>query len=483
MTSPVLARPEVRSSRGAFAALLCAVLSFSLLQTMVIPALPDLRAEFHTSSSVMAWVLSAFLLTSSVGTVLLGRLGDMVGKKRMMLVSLAILGLGTLMSALAFSAEMLIAGRAVQGLGAATFPLAFGLVRDIFHRDQVPVAIGTISAVFGIGFGVGLVIPGPLLDHLGWQWIFWVSLIAVAIAFAAVAASITETPVRRPGRIDWPGAILVTAGLAAVLLAISQARAWTLPAIAALLGCGAVALVVFVMVERRASEPLIDLSMLGRRPVLGANLVALLIGFGLYGAFSLVPQFVQTPTSAGYGFGATPTESGLFLLPMALTMLVAGPVAGWLGARSGSKRTLVAACTIGVAGFAVIAAGLDCAWIIATGAGIIGVGVGFSFSSVVNLVVSAVEPNETGQATAVNTIVRTLGGSLGAQAAPAIVTSTLATGTSFPAESGYTTAFIVSAVVMAAAALVLPVVGIPGRGGMARRRRNGSWSYPAGNSR
>ncbi|ROO51141.1 MFS transporter [Micromonospora sp. Llam0] len=460
MTSSDVTRQRLRSPRGAFAALLCAVLSFSLLQTMVIPALPELRTEFHASPSTMSWVLSAFLLTSSVGAVLLGRLGDMFGKKRLMLVSLALLGLGTLVSALATTAGTLIAGRAVQGLGAATFPLAFGLVRDMFDRDRVPVVIGTISAAFGIGFGIGLVIAGPILDHLGWPWIFWISLIVVTIAFAAVAVSISETRTRRHGRIDWLGAILVTAGLTAVLLAISQARTWTLPGTAALVVSGTMALAVFAVVERRVKEPLIDLSMLGRRSVLGANLVALLIGAGLYSAFSLVPQFVQTPADAGYGFGATPTRSGLFLLPMAVTMLIAGPVAGRLGARTGFKSTLVAACVISLAGFVVIAAGLDSAWAIATGAGIIGVGVGFAFSSVVNLVVSAVQPQETGVATGVNTIMRTIGGALGAQAGPAIVTSALVAGTSVPAESGYAVAFVVSAAVMAAAALA--ALAVPG---------------------
>ncbi|WFE30742.1 MFS transporter [Solwaraspora sp. WMMD791] len=455
-----MTRQRLRSPRGAFAALLCAVLSFSLLQTMVIPALPELRTEFRASPSTMSWVLSAFLLTSSVGAVLLGRLGDMFGKKRLMLVSLALLGLGTLTSALAAEAGTLIAGRAVQGLGAATFPLAFGLVRDMFDRDRVPVVIGTISATFGIGFGIGLVVAGPILDHLGWPWIFWISLIAVTIAFAAIATSISETPTRFPGQIDWLGAILVTAGLAAVLLAISQARTWSLPATAALVVSGAVALAVFAVVERRVDEPLIDLSMLGRRSVLGANLVALLIGSGLYSAFSLVPQFVQTPTDAGYGFGATPTGSGLFLLPMAVTMLIAGPAAGRLGARTGFKSTLVAACVISLAGFVVIAAGLDSAWAIATGAGIIGIGVGFSFSSVINLVVSAVQPQETGVATGVNTIMRTIGGALGAQAGPVIVTSALVAGTSVPAESGYAVAFVVSAAVMAAAALA--ALAVPG---------------------
>ena len=448
------AQAPATSSRGAFLALLAAVLSFSLLQTMVVPALPDLQRELGTSPTVISWVLSSFLLTSSMGTVLLGRLGDMFGKKRLMLVSLAILGLGTLLAAASGSVGMLIAARAVQGLGAATFPLAFGLVRDAFDRERVPVVIGTISAMFGIGFGVGLVIPGPIVDALGWQWIFWVSLIVIVVAFAAVALFIPGSFAGNPGPLDWAGAGLLTIGLAALLLAISQSRAWGVGPTIGLVALAAVCLTVFVAVERRIREPLINLTLLGKRSVMTANITALIIGFGMYGAFTLIPQLVQTSTDTGYGFGATVTESGLFLLPMAVTMLVAGPLAGRIGARAGFKTTLVLACVIGVVGFAFFALGHDTVWAIATGAGVLGVGIGFAFSSLANVVVAAVEPHQTGEATGVNTIVRTIGGSVGAQVSAAIVMAELVAGTATPAESGYTTAFTVSAIAMAMAGLV-----------------------------
>lgn len=450
-----------RSTRWPFAALLSAVLSFSLLQTMVVPALPDLQREFDTTPGVVSWLLSAFLLTSSVGTVLLGRLGDMFGKKRLMLVSLAILGLGTLISALAGSVGVLIAGRAVQGIGAATFPLAFGLARDLFTRDRVPVAIGTISAMFGIGFGVGLIIPGPLVDALGWQWIFWTSLLVIAAAFVAVAVFTPESSVRSPGRVDVTGGLLLTAGLAALLLAISQSRIWGTGATIALLAGTVIALVVFTVTELRIREPLIDIPLLAKRSVLTANTVALIMGFGMYGAFTLLPQFVQTPTDSGYGFGADVTTSGLFLLPMAVTMLFAGPIAGRLGAATGFKTVLVTACVLCFTGFVVFAAWHESAWTIVVGSAVLGIGIGFAFSSMANIVIAGVDPEQTGQATGVNTIVRTIGGSIGAQVSAAIVTTTLITGTTTPAESGYTAAFTVSAAAMALAGLIS--LAAPGR--------------------
>jgi EmrB/QacA subfamily drug resistance transporter len=452
--------PFRASSRGTFVALLVAVLSFSLLQTMVVPALPDLQRQFGTSPSVISWVLSSFLLTSSVGTVLLGRLGDMFGRRRLLLVSLAILGAGTLVCALAESVGVLIAGRAVQGLGAATFPLAFGIVRDVFARERVPVVIGTISAMFGIGFGVGLIIPGPIVDGLGWRWIFWVSLVVILIAVAAVVAFIGESVVSKPGRVDWAGGALLSIGLAALLLAISQSRSRGVEAAVGLSAVAVVALAAFAVVQRRVRHPLIDLAVLRRRPVAAANATALIIGFGMYGAFTLVPQFVQTPRSAGYGFGASVTGAGLFLLPMAVTMLFAGPVAGRIGPRLGFHATLVLACAVNAVGFVLFAVGHDAAWCIAVGAGVVGIGIGFAFSSLTNVVIAAVEPRQTGEATGVNTIVRTLGGSIGSQVSAAIVTANLVAGTTTPAESGYTTAFVVSAVAMVVAGLAaLATVG------------------------
>ncbi|MFE7507017.1 MFS transporter [Promicromonospora sp. NPDC057488] len=447
-----------RGTTGAFVALLLAVLSFSLLQTMVVPALPDLQRELGASPTTTAWLISSFLLTSSVGTVIIGRLGDMFGKRRLLLVSLVILAAGTLLAALAGalpgSIGVLIAARAVQGLGAGTFPLAFGIVRESFPRDRVPVAIGTVSAIFGIGFGVGLVVPGPIIDALGWPWLFWAALVVILIAVATVAVFVDRDRPGLGGRVDWAGGAVLTVALTALLLTISQSRMWAPGVVAALAAVAVLAFAGFLVLESRLTAPLIDLRLLRRRALVTANLTALIIGFGMYGAFTLVPQLVQAPATAGYGFGATVTESGLYLLPMAVTMLFAGPLAGRLGPRLGFSTTLVTACVIGAAGFTLFAVGHPYSWAIAAGAGVLGVGIGFAFSALANVVVGAVGPHETGEATGVNTIVRTIGGSLGAQVATAVVGATTLAGTGLPTATGYTTAFAVSAVALVVAALV-----------------------------
>jgi EmrB/QacA subfamily drug resistance transporter len=428
------------STAAPFGALLTAVLSFSLMQTLAVPALPDLQRAFAASTPAVSWVLSAFLLAASVTTGLLGRIGDMFGKRRTLLAALGVAAVGTLISAVASSLGVLLAGRVLQGLGAATIPLALGIVRDTFPRERVPVAVGWISAMFGIGFGVGLVAAGLVVDALGWRWIFWLGLVVTVAGIVAVRAVVPESPTRSPGRVDVVGAALLSAGLVAVLLAVSQGRVWgwsSAPTIVLLVG-GVLSLVVFAAAEARTQQPLVDVRLLRMRPILTANLATLVIGFGMFGAFTLVPQLVQAPP-----FRASVTQAGLFMLPMAVTMLVASPVAGRIGARTGFRLPLVLACVISAAGFVLYAVAHDSAWAVAAAAAVLGVGVGFAFAAIANLVLAAVEPRQSGEAAGINTIMRTVGGAIGAQTAATVVAGT-----------GYTGAFVMSAVAMGLAALV-----------------------------
>lgn len=454
-----------------FTALLIAVLSFSLMQTMVVPALPDLQREFDAGTTGISWVISSFLLTASVATALLGRVGDMFGKRRVLLASLAVFAAGTLLCAVSDSLGLLIAARAVQGVGSAAFPLAFGIVREQFPRERVPVAIGMISSTFGIGFGVGLVLPGPIVEALNWHWIFWLGLIVIVAGILAVAAFVEESPDRSPGRIDWIGAVLLSGAIVALLLAISQGKSWGWGSAGVVSLCAAAVVlgVAFVAAERRIREPMIDIDLLRRPAVATSHVAALIIGFGMYGAFTLVPLLAQTPTRAGYGFGASVTEAGLFMVPMAATMLFASPLAGRLGAAIGWKAPLVLACLTGLLGFAVYAAGHDSEWAMYTGSGVLGIGVGFAFAALANLVVSAVDPRQVGEATGINTIMRTIGGSLGAQISASIVASGTVAGTALPAESGYTTAFVMSAAALGVAALA----ALAGPGSLRPRRAAG----------
>ena len=448
-----------------------AALAYSLAQTMVIPALPELQQEFHAGPADATWLLTAFLLTSSIATPLLGRLGDMHGKEHWLLISLAIFGVGSLVAAVAGSLTVMIAGRAIQGAGGAIFPLAIGIIRDEFPRDRVAPAIGTVSAMFGIGGGSGLVLAGLFVDHGSISWIFWLSVATTALAALATWRWVPESPVRVRARIDWIGGALLSLTLLALLLPISEGNSWgwTSGRVLALFVAAAVFAVVWAWWELRVVDPLVDLSLMRERPVWTTNVAACAIGFAMFGSFVLVPQFVQTPARAGYGFGASVTESGLFLLPSALLMLFAGPLSGRLGARYGSRVPLA---------LGALSSGLSYAWLAAFHSAridiylssvLLGLGVGLALAAMANLVVEAVPPDVTGVASAINAIMRTIGGAIGAQVAAAIVSDALSEGAQYPAESGFTGAFAMSAAASAVALLVC--FAIPSRAAVRARRR------------
>jgi EmrB/QacA subfamily drug resistance transporter len=429
------------------AVLATAAMAYAISQTMVAPALPEIQHDLGVSQTQVTWVLTVYLLTASIATPIVGRLGDMFGKERMLSFTLIAFGVGLLISALSHSIELLVIGRAVQGLGGAVFPLAFGIIRDEFPREKVATAIGLISATFGIGGGAGLVLSGVIVDHLAYEWIFWLALVVVAAALVMTKLYVPESPVRAPARIDWVGAALMSGGLATVLLAVSEGNSWgwqSAPTVGLLLLGGAL-LVVWSWYETRVDAPLVDMRMMRRRGVWTTNLTALLVGFGMFGSFILTPQFVQTPEIAGYGFGMNVTQAGLVMLPSTVIMLIAGPVSGWLGTRVGSRVPVLLGTLTAAVSFLWLAVFHAEVWQLVFGVALLGVGIGLSFAAMANLIVEAVKQSETGVATGMNTIMRTVGGALGGQIAASIVTAHVDVG-AFPAESGYTIAFVMSAV-------------------------------------
>ena len=443
------------------AVLALAALSYALLQTMVAPALPAIQHELGASPTTVTWVLTVYLLSASIATPILGRLGDIFGKERTLFAVLSLFALGSVIAALSTSLGLLVAGRAVQGAGGAVFPLAFGIIRDEFPRERVATGIGLISATFGIGGSAGLVLSGVIVDHLSYRWIFWFGLVVVGIAMITTHLFVPESPVKSPARIDFGGAALLSAGLTCMLLAVSEGNRWGWGSaqIIGLFTAAVVVLAIWVRYEQRVPEPMVDIDLLRLRGVWTTNLTAFLIGYGMFGSFILIPQFVQTPEAAGYGFGVGVTGAGLFLLPSALVMLVAGPLAGTLAGRVGSKVPLLIGTASAAASFALLAARHSEPWEVVAAVVLLGFGIGMSFASMANLIVEAVPQHQTGEATGMNTIMRTVGGAFGAQIAAAIVADNIAPGARYAAESGFTTAFImgtVALVIALAAASLIP---------------------------
>ena len=370
------------------------------------------------------------------------------------------------MAALGSSLELVVAGRVLQGAGGGIFPLCFAIIRDEFPPEKVASSIGLISATFGIGGGAGLIIGGVLVDGVSYHWIFWLGAVMAAGAAVLTQLMIPESPNRSPGRIDWRGAAVLAVGLVLPLLAIARANEWgwgsarTL----ALLAAGAVVLAGWVVLQLRTTQPLADVRLLARPPVLMTNLATLLVGFGMFGSFILIPQLAEAPESTGYGFGLSATGAGLLMLPGALMMLIAGPLAGRLTRRHGAKLPLVAGALIASTGLLLMgidhgARGAMLAWNL-----VLSIGIGLAFAAIPNLIFDAVPRSETGEATGFNTLVRSVGASLGSQISAAILTGSVVAGAVLPSEGAYTTAFLVSAGFAAAAALVallIPRAGHP----------------------
>src|SRR5688500_16416744 len=315
---------------------------------MVFPALGTFQREFGSTTAWTTWVLTGFLVSGAVLTPILGKLGDQFGKERLLLISLGLFLAGCLGAAFAWNIWSLIAFRVVSGAGGALFPLSFAIIRDEFPPEKVKVGIGLLSAVFGVGGGFGIVLSGVIVDNFSWRLLFLLGSIPVALSIALVHRFVPESPIRTPSRVDVPGALLLSGALVTFMVALTEGDhlGWLSAPILGLVAASAVIFLVWVRVESRSQAPMVDMRMLAHRPVLLTNVTTMISGFALFTCFVLVPAFVESPAERGYGFGASATQAGLYLLPSSIAMLFSGPVAGLVGRRFGPKWPLAAGMAI-----------------------------------------------------------------------------------------------------------------------------------------
>ena len=422
---------------------LCGV-AYALLSSAIVPALPTMQRELHTSETGITWLLTAYLLAASVFTSIIGRLGDMYGKERMMLWTLGVLGVGTLLGAVSTALAPLILARFIQGAAGGIFPLAFGIVRDEFPRERVAGSIGLLSSILGVGGGIGIVMSGVVIEHLNYHWLFWIPLAMILLGAFCTWRYVPESPERRPGRINWLAALLMTVGLSAQLLAISQTSVWGWgsPKTIGLLLAGIAVTGLWIRTEARSREPLIDMKMMRLRGVWTTNAAAFLLGAGMYASFIVFPQFAQLPRSTGFGFGASVVVSGLYLLPSTIAMTLLGLYAGRISARWGSRSALMAGTAFTVASFAMLAVAHEHPWELLIAAALLGIGIGLAFAALGNLIVQAVPSHQTGVASGMNTVMRTLGGALGGQLSATFIANNTAHG--LPTVTGFTYTFVMA---------------------------------------
>jgi MFS family permease len=422
------------------------VLTVAVLQTGVVPILGVMARQLDVSLASISWTVTANLLAAAATTPLLGRLADLYTKKRVLLAVLVVVLAGSLLAAMTSSFALLIVARVLQGASFALYPIGVSILREELSPERLMAALAVLSAVLGFGGGMGLVIVGLLMrGDADYHRAFWFVSAFVALVLVAAIVVVPERPHRASGSVDWIGAAGLAVGLSLLLLTITEGNPWGWTSArtigSALAAVGVLAL--WWWWERRCRQPLVSTTMLLRRPILLTNIATVAVGMGLYFGFLGLTGFVQAPAGSGYGFAATVLMASIvFLLPGAIAGFLTALASGRYIDRFGARLVLVVGIAIGMAGFAMLAIAHSEPWQVIAAGVLVNVYISLAYGALPSLVVREVEPGETGVATSMNAIARTIG----ASTAAAIVAVLLSrAGNGHPPESSYTIIFALGA--------------------------------------
>lgn len=418
-------------------------LTVAVLQTAVVPILGVISVQLRAAPVDVSWAVTANLLAAAATTPLIGRIADLHTKKRVLLAVLAVVLAGSVLAATTSSLPLLIAARVLQGVSFSLYPIGVSILREELPPERLMGAMAVISGVLGFGGGMGLVITGLLVrDDASYHRVFWFTTVFSVLVIAAVAVVVPNRPRSGTGTVDWAGAAGLAGGLSAVLMAITQGNTWgwTTPRTLGCVAGGLMLLGLWWWWERRCPRPLVSITMLTRRPILLTNIATASVGMGLYCVFLGLTGYVQAPVAAGYGIGASVLyASVVYLLPGALAGFLTALVSGrWIN-RYGARPVLVVGAGIGVVGFVVLAVLQRSGWPAIAAGVLVNVYISLAYGALPALVVREVEPGETGVATSMNAIARTLGGSTAAALVAVLLSRSSPTG--YPPESSFTAIF------------------------------------------
>ncbi|MFE6281739.1 MFS transporter [Streptomyces sp. NPDC057877] len=454
--------PPVRIGRAAVVALGMLAVATGALESVVTPTLPLLQRELHMSPAEGALLSIALLITGAVITPVAGRLGDRYGGKRVLVRLMGVVSAGGLVSALAPNLPVLLLGQVLQGAMVGALPLSFILVRTHLPEGDAKVAIGVVSGLFVGGGMAGTLSAGPVAETLSRHWMFALPTFAVVGATVLVNRLMpTDPPGRSDGAgIDWPGLLLLSGALVTLMLTLALAPdAGSRPLV---LGALIVILAAFVSgwtaVERRVAAPMIDPRMLARPAIWKACVLTFVICVGTSVAVYLVPQLLAVPTGT-YGFGASATEIGFFLLPGAVAASLAGPIGGIGARRLGSRAVVTAGIVLMAVALIALSAVHSEVWHLVIGKTLIALASGLCVTALVTSTATSVDQGDTGIATSLVLVTRVVGYAVGAQFAGALLTAATPAGSDVPAESAFVTGFVIAGAVTVLSLLVTRTMG------------------------
>ncbi|WP_432082669.1 MFS transporter [Streptomyces sp. WAC 04229] len=451
--------PPVPIGKAAVGALGILALSTGALESVVAPTIPLLERELDMSQSEGALLSIILLITGALITPLAGKFGDRYGGKKILIRLMAVVSVGGTVSALAPNLPVLLVGQVLQGAMIGALPLSFIVVRKHLPAGESKVAIGVVSGLFVGGSMVGMLSAGPVAEQLSRHWMFALPTIAVIGATLLVNRLMPADP---PGRsddsgIDWPGLLLLSGMLVTLMLVLAlapEAGSQPLALVALVLVLVLAAFVAgWVRVERRAAAPMIDLRMLARPAIWKACVLTFVICLGTTMAVYLIPQLLDE-RGDGYGFRASATEIGFFLLPGAIAATLAGPLGGIGDRRFGSRAVVNTGVVLMTVGLLAVAAVHTEVWHLVVGKVLIALANGLCVTAMMTSTATAVDPGDTGIATSLILVSRVVGSAVGGQLGGALLTAGTPSGSKVAAESAYVTGFVIAGVVVSLALFV-----------------------------
>lgn len=387
-------------------------------ETMLVPAIPDLIKDFHISYTTSSWILTTYLVAGAIMTPITGKLSDIYGKKRMLLVIMLIYAVGVSLGGFVTNIYEMLAVRVIQGIGMSMFPIAFGMIREQFPIRKLAIGQGIITSMFAAGAVIGLVIGGHLIQNFGWQATFFsiipIVLVLIAVIQKLIHVSQANLAAKQKPGIDVQGAVTLAISVTSFLMALTFVETGDSVGSTTMLGLlaiGAVYLALFAIIEKRSKNPLVDINLLMNKTILPSNILIIVVGMSMFMVFQTIPVLIRSPVPLG--FGEDPVATANVQLPFALVLLIFGPTSGFIISKLGSTKPIIAGSIIGAGGFALLLTNHSTEFMISASLAVLSTGLSLINVGAMNVIMLATPRQNMGVSLGMSTLIRIIGASIG----------------------------------------------------------------------